>query len=89
MPTPPYRILSAEFAHETNTFSILPTAYAQFAAQDLFLTHDSALAARGNSNTELAGFAEAARAHGWDLRHVLSAIAQPAEVKVKRACSAA
>ena len=78
MPTPPYRILSAEFAHETNTFSILPTAYAQFAAQDLFLTHDSALAARGNSNTELAGFAEAARAHGWDLRHVLSAIAQPA-----------
>lgn len=73
-----YRVLSAEFAHETNTFGILPTAYAQFEAQDLFLTHDTALAARGNSNTELAGFADAARAHGWELVHVLSAIAQPA-----------
>jgi microcystin degradation protein MlrC len=75
---PAYRVLSAEFAHETNTFSILPTAFAQFESQDLFLTHDSALAARGNSNTELAGFADAARDHGWELLHVLSAIAQPA-----------
>lgn len=73
-----YRVLSAELAHETNTFSILPTAYAQFEAQDLFLGHDAALAARGNSNTELAGFSDAARAHGWELVHVLSAIAQPA-----------
>ena len=73
-----FRVLSAELAHETNTFSILPTAYAQFEAQDLFLTHATALAARGNSNTELAGFADAARAHGWELVHVLSAIAQPA-----------
>ncbi|MEO6626607.1 MAG: M81 family metallopeptidase, partial [Burkholderiaceae bacterium] len=32
----------------------------------------------GNSNTELAGFLDAARAHGWHLQHVLSAIAQPA-----------
>ena len=75
---PSYRVLSAELAHETNTFSILPTAFAQFEAQDLFLSHDSALAARGDSNTELAGFADAARAHGWELQHVLSAIAQPA-----------
>ena len=75
---PVFRVLSAEFAHETNTFSHLPTAFAQFEAQDLFLTHDTALAARGNSNTELAGFADAARAHGWQLQHVLSAIAQPA-----------
>ena len=74
----PFRVLSAEFAHETNTFSILPTAFAQFVAQDCFLDAQSALAARGDSNTELAGFADAARAHGWQLHHVLSAIAQPA-----------
>jgi microcystin degradation protein MlrC len=73
-----FRVLSAELAHETNTFSIRPTAFAQFEAQDCFLDADSAIAARGNSNTELAGFADAAKAHGWDLRHVLSAIAQPA-----------
>ena len=75
---PPFRVLSAELAHETNTFSILPTAFAQFEAQDCFLSADSAIAARGNSNTELAGFMDAARLHGWELRHVLSAIAQPA-----------
>ena len=75
---PPFRVLSAEFAHETNTFSILPTAFAQFEAQDCFLSADAAISARGNSNTELAGFSDAARAHGWELRHVLSAIAQPA-----------
>ncbi len=73
-----FRVLSAEFAHETNTFSRLPTGYANFQAQDFFLDPDSAIKARGNSNTELAGFCDAARKHGWDLVHVLSAIAQPA-----------
>ena len=73
-----FRVLSAEFAHETNTFSIIPTGFAQFAAQDCFLDAASAIAARGDSNTELAGFLDAARAHDWQLVHVLSAIAQPA-----------
>jgi microcystin degradation protein MlrC len=76
--TRPFRVLSAELAHETNTFSSRPTAYAQFEAQDCFLSHDDAIVARGSSNTELAGFVDAAKAHGWELRHVLSAIAQPA-----------
>jgi len=73
-----YRVLSAEFAHETNTFSQIPTRYENFQAQDFFLDAESAIAARGNSNTELAGFCDAARRHGWELVHVLSAIAQPA-----------
>ena len=73
-----FRVLSAEFAHETNTFSIIPTGFDKFEAQDCFLDAASAIAARGNSNTELAGFLDAARAHGWELLHVLSAIAQPA-----------
>ena len=76
--TQPFRVLSAELAHETNTFSVLPTTLAQFEAQDCFLSAASAIAARGDSNTELAGFVDAAKAHGWDLQHVLSAIAQPA-----------
>ena len=46
--------------------------------QDFFLDADSAIQARGNSNTELAGFCDAARKHDWELVHVLSAIAQPA-----------
>ena len=36
-----------------------------------------AAAARGHANTELAGFLDAARAHGWRLLHVLSASANP------------
>ena len=73
-----FRVLSAEFAHETNTFSTIPTDFDRFEAQDCFLDAPSAIAARGSSNTELAGFLEVARAHGWELLHVLSAIAQPA-----------
>jgi len=73
-----FRVLSAEFAHETNTFSKIATAYANFQAQDFFIDGPSAIAARGDSNTELAGFCDAARKHGWELVHVLSAIAQPA-----------
>lgn len=71
-------VLSAEFAHETNTFSKIPTRYESFQAQDFFPDGAAAIAARGQSNTELAGFCDAARAHGWELVHVLSAIAQPA-----------
>lgn len=73
-----FRVLSAEFAHETNTFSCIPTGYDSFVAQDLFLDAPSAIKARGDSNTELAGFCDAARKHEWELVHVLSAIAQPA-----------
>lgn len=73
-----FSVLSAEFLHETNTFSRIPTDYARFEAQDCYLDHASAVAARGDSNAELAGFLDAATAHGWQIHHVLSAIAQPA-----------
>ena len=73
-----FKVLSAEFAHETNTFSTIPTGFDRFVAQDCFLDAESAIAARGDSNTELAGFLDSAKAHDWELVHVLSAIAQPA-----------
>lgn len=37
----------------------------------------AAIAARGNSNTELAGVLEVGRRHGWDITHVISAAAGP------------
>ncbi len=80
-----FRVLSAEFSHETNTFSKVPTTYASFEAEDFFLDGAAAIAARGHSNTELAGFCDAARKHGWELVHVLSAIAQPAGVVTRDA----
>ena len=70
-------VLTAEFAHETNTFSRIETGYDRFMARSFCLEGEPAIAARGNVNTELAGFLDAARIHDWDVIHVLSASANP------------
>ena len=70
-------VLTAEFAHETNTFSRIQTGYDKFLARSFCLQGDAAIAARGNANTELAGFLDAARQHDWDVIHVISASANP------------
>ena len=70
-------VLSAEFAHESNTFSRIATDYEHFLARSYCLEGQEAIAARGQANTELAGFLEVAQAHDWELIHVLSAAANP------------
>lgn len=77
-----FRVLSAELAHETNTFSRLPTGKQAF-RERYVLMGDDAIAARGDANCELAGFLDEGRAHGWHLEHVLSAAAGPSG-KVER-----
>ena len=69
-----FRVLTAEFAHETNIFSRLLTGKQAFRDRYV-LMGDDAIAARGEANTELAGFLDAGRAHGWHLEHVVSAAA--------------
>ena len=70
------RVLTAEISHETNTFNICPTDIQQF--EDRYLLNGpSALAVRGNANTELAGIVETANHYSWDLAHVISAAAGP------------
>ena len=67
-----YRILSAEIAHETNTFSCIATD--QQAFRDCFyLQGDEALAQRQQANTELAGFVDVAKKYHWELHHLHSA----------------
>lgn len=44
---------------------------------------DDAIAERGEKNTELAGFIDAGRVHGWLIHHVLSAAAGPSG-KIRR-----
>jgi microcystin degradation protein MlrC len=73
----PFTVLSAEFAHETNTFSRRHTTHADFMARSRCLQSDAAIAARGHANTELGGFLDVARLQGWQLIHVLSASANP------------
>ena len=78
-----FRVLTAEFSHETNTFSRLLTGKEAF--KDRFVRlGEEAIAARREANTELAGFLDAGQAHGWRIEHVLSAAAGPSGT-VKRA----
>lgn len=72
----PFKVLTAEFAHETNTFSIQPTDYTAFEDRGCFLG-DEAITQRGDANTDIAGFLDVARAHGWRTTHAISASAQP------------
>jgi len=78
-----YKILSAEIAHESNTFSRIATDQQAF-RNCFYLGADEALAQRGVANTELAGFNDCAREYGWRLQHVHSVAAGPSG-KVTRA----
>jgi microcystin degradation protein MlrC len=69
-------ILTAEFSHESNTFSIRPAGLAAFEMRGI-LHGEAAIAARGEANTPLAGFLDIARPHGWRVIHSVSAHAAP------------
>jgi microcystin degradation protein MlrC len=71
-----FKVLSAEISHETNTFNIRPTTLKSFRDHYL-LDGEAAIAARGAKNTVLAGMLDAARDHGWDVTHTISAAAGP------------
>lgn len=79
----PRHVLTAEFAHESNTFKKGFTVLDDFRSET-YLTGDAAIAERGKANTELAGFLDAAREAGWNVTHVISAHAGPG-ARVSRA----
>jgi microcystin degradation protein MlrC len=72
-----FTVLTAELYHETNTFNRNLTEYHSFMDRFGFFGAD-AIRERGSANTELAGFLDTGRKHGWELIHVLSASAEPA-----------
>jgi microcystin degradation protein MlrC len=78
-----FNVLTAEMSHETNSFSVQETDEQAFIDRYVILG-SRAIASRGQANTELAGFLDSGRAHGWHINHVLSACAGPSG-KVKRA----
>ncbi len=71
-----FRVLTAEVAHESNTFSRIQTDEQAF-RERYFLTGSDALDQRDYQNTELAGFMDSGRKHGWSIDHILSAAAGP------------
>lgn len=72
-----FTVLTAEFVSENNTFKKGLTKLHDFAI-DCLIEGDAALTARGDANTELAGFADVARDKSWRMIHSISALASPA-----------
>jgi microcystin degradation protein MlrC len=66
------RVLVAGFKHETNTFSVLPTDLAAYQARGLYRGRQL-LDVFPGTNTEIAGFLDGAKRHGWE--PVLSTVA--------------
>lgn len=79
-----FNVLTAEFYHESNTFSHQPADYAAFVEWYCLFGND-AIRERGDANTELAGFCDCARDYGWKQIHVLSALAYPSGVVTRDA----
>lgn len=71
-----FTVLTAEFSHESNTFSRCPADYAAFEDRGIRLG-EAALAERGEANTPIAGFLDIGRPAGWRVIHAISAAAQP------------
>lgn len=78
------RVLLGQFMHETNTFCQRLTDEAAFRG---FYCHqdDAVLPALGNTENEVAGFADIARAEGWDLITPVATFATPGGPVTQRA----
>ncbi|HEY0421108.1 MAG TPA: M81 family metallopeptidase, partial [Acetobacteraceae bacterium] len=71
-----FTVLTGEFAHETNTFSRVPTTLESFRRR-VFLLGNEIPAARIGTHTEFGATFEAAEKFGWTLRHPVAASANP------------
>ena len=71
-----FNVLTAEFLHETNTFSVRQTDLAAYQAYT-FRIGDDQLASFEGTNTGVAGCLECARKFGWQMNHAVTADAGP------------
>ena len=70
------RVLSAEIAHETNTFSILPTTLESYRTR-LYYEGDDIARAMAGTASEIAGHIDAAKRHDWILVQPIATRATP------------
>ena len=70
------RVLSAEIAHETNTFSILPTTLESYQTR-LYYEGDEIARAMAGTASEIAGHIDAAKRHDWTLVQPIATRATP------------
>ncbi len=71
-----FKVLIAEFLHETNTFNVYKTGLSAFDA-NLFLVGDGTIAPLEGTNTGIAGCLDCAREFGWTMTHAVTAHAGP------------
>lgn len=71
-----FTVFTAEFQHESNTFSRCLADIGAFRAR-YFYPGDAGVAERGAANTPLAGFLDVGRREGWQVLHAISAGANP------------
>ena len=72
-----FRVLTAQFMHETNTFARHGTDLAAFERMVLACGDDEITSRFAGTNTEIAGYMDAARHHGWELVLTVAAMANP------------
>jgi len=71
-----FTVFTAEFQHESNTFSRVPADIDAFHGR-YFYPGAQAITERGEANTPLAGFLDIGKREGWHIVHALSAGATP------------
>ena len=71
-----FKVLTGEFAHETNTFSKVPTTIDSF-RRGTWITDNGIAAARRGTHTALGGSFDIADKFGWRLSHPICASANP------------
>ena len=72
-----FKVLSSEFSHETNTFSIVPTDIDSFRKQCLYTTCEDVLKARKGTRTSCGATYEIADKYNWDLHLPVVATSNP------------
>ncbi len=73
----PFRVLTGQFMHETNTFASVKTDIEAFERMICCRGPEEVVGHLAGTNTETAGYIDAAEAHGWELIHTVAAAANP------------
>lgn len=72
-----FRVLTGQFMHETNTFAVKPTDVAAFERLFCYRGPEEIAEHLTGTNSETAGYIDAAEAHGWELTHTVACFATP------------
>lgn len=80
----PFRIVTGELAHESNTFSNAPTRLVDFQRSNFFLGEE-VISGHAGLGTVLGGFIAGAQEHGFQLLPTISASATPMGVVTREA----